>query len=92
MKFSPLNWCKTNVDKVTHMSVSFSMMMLFSLILLDLSFGYLISFVLTMGIGVLKEVHDMRPGGSGWSNGDLLADFVGTACAFIAVFSLFGFN
>lgn len=92
MKFSPIAWCNANVDKVVHASVSFSMMLLFSLIFLDFTFGYLISFLITMGIGVLKEVYDMRPGGSGWSNGDLLADLVGTVSAFIAVFSLFGFN
>lgn len=92
MKLSPLNWAQNNVDKVAHASISFSLMIFMSLVLLDFPFGYLISFVLTMGIGVLKEIHDMhRPNGSGWSNADLVADFVGAALGFLAVVSLFGF-
>lgn len=92
MKFSPLAWAQHNVDKVAHAAVSFALMIVLLLMLMDVPFGYLISFAVTLGVGLLKEWHDARsPTGSGWSNGDLVADVVGAVLAFIAVVSLFGF-
>lgn len=41
----------------------------------DLSVGQ--SFAVGVGVGVLKEVHDMQPGGTGFDGFDLMATGVG---------------
>jgi hypothetical protein len=92
MKFSPLAWAQQNVDKVAHASVSFAIMTLLSLMLLDVPFGLLISFAVTLVIGLLKEWHDaVKPHGTGWSNADVVADLVGILVSLVSIGLLFGF-
>ncbi len=67
-----------NIDKVAHLSISFMMVIMMSLIV-----GPYIAVILTAGVGILKEYMDEHFFNSKWDKKDLIANSIGILLAII---------
>ena len=74
------------IDKLLHFAFSFIIMIVFDLIarMIGCNQSILLAAILTMFVGIAKELYDEKQGGrfDGW---DLLADFIGVALAIIFI-------
>jgi uncharacterized protein YfiM (DUF2279 family) len=64
------------IDKALHFTLSLAIGVGCALTVQNLP---LLAWLLALVPGLAKEVFDTRAGGSGWSNGDLVADALGAA-------------
>lgn len=66
-------------DKAAHAAGSAAISLAAAPLLADSEHPILYPFAVSFSVGVLKEIYDSRPGGTGFSNEDLAADALGAA-------------
>lgn len=72
---------KIRKDHVLHFSVCFFLMIPFLIIAQFVPIFALIGAIITLGIGVWKEIHDIKTTGFDWT--DILADLAGLGTALL---------
>lgn len=70
-------------DKLLHASACFVLAVVFSLLLKKVDGGYFFAALLSIGVGVAKELYDRIRGGI-FDGADIFADIVGAFCGGLA--------